>query len=100
MLLDTQINRELFNIKMDLIAVIWVKIKAQTHFLAFEFGSFGKISSTWPVCEPASGKTTQAKKLNLHCTTVEPAMSSHSYKQPTSYGMPLDHAQKWHFVYK
>ena len=26
--------------------------------------------------------------------TVEPAMSSHSYEQPTSYGRPLGHSQK------
>ena len=33
-------------------------------------------------------------------TTVEPAMSSHSYEQPTSYGRPLGHSPNWHFVYK
>ena len=31
---------------------------------------------------------------------VEPAMSSHSYEQPTSYGRPLGHSPKWHFVFK
>ena len=33
-------------------------------------------------------------------TTVEPAMSSHSYEQPTSHWRPLGHPPKWHFVYK
>ena len=33
-------------------------------------------------------------------TTVEPAMSSHSYEQPTSYESPLSHSPKLHFVYK
>ena len=32
--------------------------------------------------------------------TVKPAMSSHSYEQPISYGRPLGHSPKWHFVYK
>ena len=33
-------------------------------------------------------------------STVEPAMSSHSYDQTTYYGRPLGHFPKWHFVYK
>ena len=32
--------------------------------------------------------------------TVEPAMSSHSYEQPTSYVRPLDYSQQCFFVYK
>ena len=28
------------------------------------------------------------------CNTVEPAMSSHSYEQPTSYGRPLGKSPK------
>ena len=32
LLWDTQIYRKIVNIKMDLIALIWVKIKAQTMF--------------------------------------------------------------------
>ena len=33
-------------------------------------------------------------------STVEPAMSSHSYEQPTFYGRSLGNSPKWHFVYK
>ena len=43
---------------MDLIAVIWVKIKA-------------RIIPTWPVCGPASGETTKGKNLRLHCNIPE-----------------------------
>ena len=37
------------------------------------------------------------QKLNISLDmldTVEPALSSHSYQQPTSYGRPLDHSPK------
>ena len=37
--------------------------------------------------------------INVWCT-VEHGMSSHSYEQPTSYGRPLGHSPKWHFLYK
>ena len=41
------------------------------------------------------------RKINQNdIVTVEPAMSSHSYEQPTSYERPLGHSQKWHFLYK
>ena len=32
--------------------------------------------------------------------TVEPALSSHSYEQPTSYRRPLDYFPKRHFLFK
>ena len=38
--------------------------------------------------------------VELKECTVEPAMSSHSYELPTSYGRPLGHSPKWHFLYK
>ena len=49
-----------------------------------------------------------AKSCNPCCSflmwvwiyTVEPALSIHSFEQPTSYGRPLGHSTKWHFVYK
>ena len=31
---------------------------------------------------------------------VEHVMTSHSYEQPTSYGWPLGHSPKWHFLYE
>ena len=40
------------------------------------------------------------RKIIIIIGTVEPAMSSHSYEQPTSYGRLLGHSLKWHFLYK
>ena len=40
------------------------------------------------------------KAIAIILKTVESAMSSHSYEQPTSYGRPLGHSPKWHSVYK